>query len=77
MYNGEDNAIDLAQGVYKTGAATGSGPFHYSSSAATGYINLRGRYGRIAAHSPSIRLVQGWMATMQAKCALVNRTLTL
>jgi hypothetical protein len=45
MYNGEDNTLYIAQGVYKTGAATGNGPFHYTSSAATGYLNIRGGYG--------------------------------
>ena len=44
MYNGEDNAIDLAQGVYKTGAATANGPFHFGSTAAHS-ISINGGYG--------------------------------
>lgn len=44
MYSGEDNEIDLAPGTYKTGAATANGAFHYSSTAATGKITVKGGF---------------------------------
>lgn len=40
MYNGEDNEIDLAAGTY----LTGNGAFHYSSTAATGKITVKGGF---------------------------------
>jgi hypothetical protein len=46
--NGEDNTIMIVQNTpdtaYKTGTATGGGPFHYINSAATGVINVFGGY---------------------------------
>ncbi|MEO8673029.1 MAG: right-handed parallel beta-helix repeat-containing protein [Tahibacter sp.] len=44
MYNGEDDFVHLVKGTYKVGSATGNGPFHYRSSAATGQILVIGGY---------------------------------
>ena len=43
--NGNDLYISLAQGTYKTGAATGNKPFHYSSTASSGLISISGGRG--------------------------------
>ncbi len=60
MYNGEDNTLSSVQGVYLTGTATGNGAFHYSSSAATGYLRIEGGYGpnctTFASDSTRVRL---------------------
>jgi hypothetical protein len=50
MYNGEDNEIDLAVGTYKTGTATANGAFHYSSTAATGKITVKGGFDAACAN---------------------------
>jgi hypothetical protein len=44
MYNGEDNYILVVQGTYLVGSATGGGPFHYHSTAASGQMNIRGGF---------------------------------
>jgi hypothetical protein len=44
MYNGEDNYVLVVQGTYLVGSATGNGPFHYHSTAASGQMNLRGGF---------------------------------
>jgi hypothetical protein len=44
MYAGEAVEINLEQGIYKTGAATGNGPFAYHSTAATGDIQIFGGF---------------------------------
>jgi hypothetical protein len=41
-YSGQDNYIQLAAATYTTGAATGGGPFHYTSTAATGLLGIIG-----------------------------------
>ena len=41
MYSGEDNYIQLAAGTYKTGSATGNGPFHFTSTS-THILGIRG-----------------------------------
>ena len=45
MYNGEDNYVDVVQGTYLVGSATGNGPFHYHSSASSGELELFGGFG--------------------------------
>jgi len=42
MYVGEVNQIKVVKGTYKTGAATGNGPFHYSNLSGVGYFDLQG-----------------------------------
>jgi len=44
MYNGLGNSIFVTVGTYTTGAATGNGPFHYVSSASSGYLAIYGGY---------------------------------
>src|ERR1700722_14102785 len=41
-YAGTDVAINIVRGTYKTGAATGNGPFSYHSTAATGSLYILG-----------------------------------
>lgn len=74
MYNGMDNTIYLAQGTYKTGAATGNGPFHYSSTAATGALIINGGYGPNCgsySHDNSFAVLDGNNATQVLK---INNT---
>lgn len=52
MYNGQDNDIRLIHHVYKTGAATGNGPFVYSSSA-VGSLSVSGGYNATCTNQPS------------------------
>ena len=41
-YVGQINVIQVVQGTYKTGNATGNGPFHYSNLSGVGYFELQG-----------------------------------
>ena len=41
-YAGTDVSINIVRGTYKTGAATGNGPFSYHSTAATGGLYILG-----------------------------------
>jgi hypothetical protein len=43
MYNGEDNFVDVVQGTYATGAATGNAPFFYYSTS-THQLFINGGY---------------------------------
>lgn len=66
-HSGEVNTIYLGEGTFKTGAATGNGPFHYSSTASTGSISIRGgAYGTDCnsySHSPEHAILDGNNAT--------------
>ncbi|QBB69548.1 hypothetical protein ELE36_03660 [Pseudolysobacter antarcticus] len=42
MYAGEDNQVRVVKGTYKTGAATGNGPFHYLNLSGSGSFTLWG-----------------------------------
>ena len=44
LYNGEDNLVDVVQGTYVIGSATGNGPFHYHSTASSGELNIHGGF---------------------------------
>ncbi|MGA8277784.1 MAG: hypothetical protein WB784_06280 [Rhodanobacteraceae bacterium] len=44
MYNGEDNYVEVVQGTYRTGAATGNAPFFFYSSASTHFLFISGGY---------------------------------
>jgi hypothetical protein len=63
IYSGEDNTIYLGKGNYATGAATGNGPFHYTSTATTGSITLFGGYADVNCSSltrdPAMAVLDG------------------
>jgi hypothetical protein len=44
-HSGDDIDISLAAATYKTGSATGNKPFHFTSTASTGSLEMRGGYG--------------------------------
>ncbi|MEO7323423.1 MAG: hypothetical protein ABIW82_01195 [Dokdonella sp.] len=66
-HSGEVNTIYLGEGTFKTGTATGNGPFHYSSTASTGSISIQGgAYGTDCSsysHSPAHAILDGNNAT--------------
>jgi hypothetical protein len=75
MNNGQDVSISIAQGTYKTGAATGNGPFHYSSTAATGALNLIGGNGLDCigfATDPTLAVLDGNSATQVLNISNAN-----
>jgi hypothetical protein len=44
MNAGQDSYIEIVKGTYKTGTATANGPFTYSSTAATGQLEIDGGF---------------------------------
>ncbi|MEO5559670.1 MAG: hypothetical protein ABIO49_07630 [Dokdonella sp.] len=71
VHSGEVNTIYLGEGTYKTGAATANGPFHYTSTASTGSISIRGGYYGATcgsySHSPAHTILDGNNATQVLK----------
>ena len=65
MYSGEINSIDIDTGTYSTGAATNNQPFHYQSTATTGYLSIYGGFSNCALVSsdPSQTILDGGHAT--------------
>jgi hypothetical protein len=80
MYNGDDNTIYVGKGAFKTGAATGNGPFHYNSTAASGALYINGGYGlncSTAVSDNSFAVLDGNNATQVLKINNKNASVFL
>ena len=79
VHTGENTSIAVAAGTYATGAATGNGPFHYSSTG-VGSLTIEGGYDANCNYSPSAgtpAILDGQHATAVLSLRSTNSNISL